>query len=219
MRKFIIISLFLISFSTAAYAEYSDMPSDWSYESMNWAVENGIINGSDGKINPDGYITRAEQAAVLARYARQNELFPDSAASYTYSDTDASDWFYEDVCYVSASNIMNGDGESFRPYDNVTREEAVSAMSRMLSIAENEGACEAFSDAGQISDWARGSVGAFAELGLVNGDGGEFRPHDAISRKEFVAVLFRCGGQEEEPPKRLEPVVDEDGSVWSPVYN
>ena len=39
MRKSIILSLFLLLFSVTAYAEYSDMPYDWSYESMSWAVE------------------------------------------------------------------------------------------------------------------------------------------------------------------------------------
>lgn len=61
MRKSIILSLFLLLFSVTAYAEYSDMPYDWSYESMSWAVESGIINGSDGKIYPDGYMTRADR--------------------------------------------------------------------------------------------------------------------------------------------------------------
>lgn len=218
MRKSIILSLFLLLFSVTAYAEYSDMPHDWSYESMSWAVESGIINGSDGKIYPDGYMTRAEQAAVLARYARQNELFAENGETYTYTDANESDWFYADVCYMSAANIMNGDGERFRPHDNVTREEAVAAMGRMLSIEEDEEACQTFSDIDEISDWARGCVGAFAELGLVNGDGGEFRPHDAISRKEFIAILYRCD-MRSDAAKHLEPVIDEDGSVWSPIYN
>ena len=151
MRKSIILSLFLLLFSVTAYAEYSDMPYDWSYESMSWAVENGIINGSDGKIYPDGYMTRAEQAAVLARYARQNELFAENGEAYTYTDADESDWFYADVCYMSAANIMNGDGERFRPHDNVTREEAVAAMGRMLSIEEDEEACQTFSDIDEIA--------------------------------------------------------------------
>ena len=85
-------------------------------------------------------------------------------------------------------------------------------------IEEDEEACQTFSDIDEISDWARGCVGAFADLGLVNGDGGEFRPHDDISRMEFIAILYRCD-MRSDAVIPLEPVIDEDGIVWSRIFN
>ena len=35
---------------------------------MAWAVENGILNGMDGKLAPKATATRAQSAAVLQRY-------------------------------------------------------------------------------------------------------------------------------------------------------
>ena len=35
---------------------------------MTWAVENGIINGSDGKLIPRNSATRAQIAAIVMRY-------------------------------------------------------------------------------------------------------------------------------------------------------
>lgn len=35
---------------------------------MRWAVDNGIIVGMDGKLNPEGWATRAQVAAVLMRF-------------------------------------------------------------------------------------------------------------------------------------------------------
>ena len=32
---------------------------------MQWAVANGIVNGSNGKLNPTGKVTRAEVAKML----------------------------------------------------------------------------------------------------------------------------------------------------------
>ena len=35
---------------------------------MRWAVGNGILNGENGQINPQGTATRAQVAAMVARY-------------------------------------------------------------------------------------------------------------------------------------------------------
>lgn len=42
--------------------------SDWATPAMQWAVENGLILGSDKSLNPQGNATRAEVAAILMRY-------------------------------------------------------------------------------------------------------------------------------------------------------
>lgn len=43
---------------------------DWAGTAMIWAVQNGIINGSYGRLNPLGHTTRSEAAAMLARFCR-----------------------------------------------------------------------------------------------------------------------------------------------------
>ena len=45
--------------------------SDWALDAMTWAVENGIITGSNGKLNPQNNATRAEVAAMLMRFIQQ----------------------------------------------------------------------------------------------------------------------------------------------------
>ena len=44
--------------------------SDWAVSAMNWAVGQGLINGMDGKLAPKGSATRAQTAAILARFCR-----------------------------------------------------------------------------------------------------------------------------------------------------
>lgn len=46
--------------------------SDYAAPAMNWAVENGLINGSDGKLLPKDSATRAQIAAILVRYLERN---------------------------------------------------------------------------------------------------------------------------------------------------
>ena len=42
--------------------------SPWATEAMSWMVMQGVINGMDGKLNPQGYSTRAQIAAMLQRF-------------------------------------------------------------------------------------------------------------------------------------------------------
>lgn len=41
---------------------------NWASNAMIWAVGNGIVNGSDGKLNPQGNALRSEAAAMLTRF-------------------------------------------------------------------------------------------------------------------------------------------------------
>ena len=43
--------------------------SPYANEAMQWAVSAGLINGMDGKLNPQGSATRAQVATMLMRYA------------------------------------------------------------------------------------------------------------------------------------------------------
>ena len=55
------------------YADYSKFTdsnkiSSFAKWGMNWAVGNKIVNGSNGKLNPQGTATRAEAAAMISNY-------------------------------------------------------------------------------------------------------------------------------------------------------
>ena len=44
--------------------------SAFASDAMQWCVNNGIINGMDGLLNPQGQATRAQVSAMFARYIR-----------------------------------------------------------------------------------------------------------------------------------------------------
>lgn len=44
--------------------------SPYAVEAMRWAVGAGIVNGMDGRLNPQGEATRAQMATMLMRYAK-----------------------------------------------------------------------------------------------------------------------------------------------------
>lgn len=51
----------------ATYADNAKV-STWARDAVNWAVANGLLNGSYGNLNPQGETTRAETAAILMRF-------------------------------------------------------------------------------------------------------------------------------------------------------
>ena len=53
-----------------AYPDAADV-SDWAVEAFNWAIDKGIIGGRDTSVlDPQGEATRAEAAAIIARFYR-----------------------------------------------------------------------------------------------------------------------------------------------------
>ncbi|MCB6694859.1 CocE/NonD family hydrolase [Agathobaculum butyriciproducens] len=54
---------------------FSDAASVRTYaaDAMQWAVANGIVNGSNGKLNPQDNATRAEVAAILMRFCEMSK--------------------------------------------------------------------------------------------------------------------------------------------------
>ena len=62
----------VIECDLTAYPDSSSV-SDWAAQAMAWAVDTGIIIGTGaGTLNPQGNATRAEVAAVLARFAEND---------------------------------------------------------------------------------------------------------------------------------------------------
>lgn len=53
--------------SLAAYPDRGSV-AGWAMEAMTWAVGQGLINGENGKLNPEGPVTRAQAAQLLVRF-------------------------------------------------------------------------------------------------------------------------------------------------------
>ena len=62
--------------------------SDWASEPLGWAVEAGIINGTDGnRLAPDGFATREQFAAIIERYDGSFKLkYNEPVFSKTYTE-------------------------------------------------------------------------------------------------------------------------------------
>lgn len=176
--------------STNAFAavpsDFSDFPTDWSASAMTHAVQNGLLNGSDGKILPKGLLTRAQMATMV------NRAFASSAKASLTSFTDMvpGAWHYNEMAKAVQMGVFQGADGKLSPDDPITREQAFAVLARAFGLADGSAAAlNKFSDGAQISSWAKGAVAALVEQGYVTGADGALNPQSNITRAEFAQVM------------------------------
>lgn len=176
--------------STNAFAavpsDFSDFPTDWSAPAMTHAVQNGLLNGSDGKILPKGLLTRAQMATMV------NRAFASSAKASLTSFTDMVPgvWHYDEMAKSVQMGAFQGADGKLSPNDPITREQAFAVLARAFGLADGKASSlDKFSDGAQVSSWARGAVAALVEQGYVTGANGALNPQSYITRAEFAQVM------------------------------
>ncbi len=217
--------MFLACTGYTAAAQFSDINGHWAQEQINEWAEKGLTGGyQDGTFKPNNEISRAEFVAMVNRaFAIANN----DQANTGFADIKHGKWYYEDVITAKVAGYIGGyaDG-TFKPDQTITRQEVAGIIIRLLQITPATGGLE-FSDAGQIPQWARDSVGAVAGAGLMRGmPDNTFAPTKSITRAEAVVSLDRAlayaNGESvtvEEtgpvPASAVEGVVTNDGKASS----
>lgn len=183
------IVLTMMASSMQTFAEdYLDMPTGWSNAAMTYAVNNGYIKGSNGKLNPQGLATRAQVASIFARVLK----LENKADLGSYTDVNASQWYYDDLAKAVDAGLFKGSDNKLRPNDNITREEVMAIIARAYDLSGENGNLSAFIDGSTVSSWAVNAVSALVENGIVNGSNGKLNPKTNITREEFAQLLYNC---------------------------
>jgi hypothetical protein len=117
----------------AAAALFSDVSaSHWAAGVIAYVKQQGLMVGdAAGAFNPNAAITRAEIAAIAARY-KQFMLATEDEGITAFTDI-TGHWAVLEIAANKQAGILNGyeDG-TFRPNGNLTRAEAVRVMNRMF---------------------------------------------------------------------------------------
>lgn len=169
-------------FSVAA-AAFSDLEAGhWAYDYVEELVANGVINGySDGTFRPGSNVTRAELAKMVTA-----QFGPSTPKTYT--DVDASQWYYEFVNNSGDYFITQGE---FFPTVFATREEVAYAVYKAASLSA-KGTAITFTDSAEIYADYQKAVIAASENGIINGyPDGSFGPKKNITRAEVAAIISR----------------------------
>ncbi|GIP51129.1 Ig-like domain-containing protein [Paenibacillus vini] len=171
-------------------ANISDISGHWAEASIKQAISDGIVTGyPDGTFKPGNTVTRAEFSVMLMNALNGQEPGTD----LTFTDkAEIGTWAKQAVSQAVQAGIISGyEKGSFRPNANITRAEMATMIAKALKLAAKENASTSFADDKGIPAWAKGSVAALKELGIVNGTGAnEFHPSSQTTRAEAVIVLI-----------------------------
>lgn len=192
----------------ASPEDFTDFPTDWSAAGLRSAVQNGLLNGSNGQINSSGLLIRAQMAAIVNRAFAARK----TADLSVYSDANTSAWYYNDLELAVAMRTFQGANGKLNPEAPITREEAFVVLARAFALEGGDtSVLNNYTDGASVSAWARSSVAALIENGYVNGANGKLNPKTSITRAEFAKVISEMASTYADADDSLSATVD--GSV------
>lgn len=192
----------------ASPEDFTDFPTDWSAAGLRSAVQNGLLNGSNGQINSPGLLIRAQMAAIVNRAFAARK----TANLSVYSDANTSAWYYNDLELAVAMRTFQGANGKLNPEAPITREEAFVVLARAFALESGDtSVLNNYTDGASVSAWARSSVAALIENGYVNGANGKLNPKTSITRAEFAKVISEMASTYADADDSLSVTVD--GSV------
>lgn len=170
----------------ASPEDFHDFPTDWSAAGLRRAVDNGLLNGANGRIDGAGLLTRAQMAAIINRAFAAKK----TADLSGYNDVSADAWYRSDLAAAVAMGTFQGANGQLNPERPITREEAFAVLARAFALESGSTASlNVFSDSASVSSWAADSAAALVENGYVNGANGALNPKSNITRAEFAKII------------------------------
>ena len=169
---------------------YGDTAGHWAESSIERWSGHGIIQGSNGQFDPNGQLTCAQLATILAKLLK----LP-AAKDAGFTDNTADAWYYDAINRCAAAGILNGNGDgTVTPEAPITRERAMVMLARALGIEPiRKPDLTKYTDAAQVSAYAQGYVAALIEAGIVGGvTADELAPQANINRASTVTILDRA---------------------------
>lgn len=166
---------------------FTDLPADhWAFDYITQLAIDDIISGYEDKtFKPNGYVTRAELAKMLAASFGLE-------GTAKYSDVN-NHW--ADTYISSVGKFVPVKDDKFRPNDEATRQDVAVALVNILDKTERMKLQESkltFDDMQMIDKEYVAHIGKAVSGGIISGYGdGTFRPQELITRAEVATMICR----------------------------
>lgn len=178
----------------SASKNFGDIDSvPWAKESILSLSSLGIINGVDNAtFNPKAYTYRSDFVLVITKL-----LGLDGKGENTFLDVADSAYYANAVSLASKFDIVRGSDGKFMPRNNITRQDVMVILSRVLEKAGklqkgDSSVLNGFGDSSNISNYAKDSVSDLVSMGIVKGDNNNMiNPKGYINRAEMAVLIDR----------------------------
>ena len=159
-------------------------------DAVDWAVENGITQGTDDThFSPDGICTRAQAVTFLWRAAGSPE--PETSAM-PFTDVPVGSYYYDAVLWAVENGITKGTSDTtFSPNMTCTRAQIVAFLWRSEK-SPAAGTANPFADVKSTAYYAVAVLWAVKENITKGTTNTTFSPNADCTRAQIVTFLWRC---------------------------
>ena len=172
--------------------------SDWFYDAVAYAYENGIMDGVGGnRFAPNSATTRAQLVTILYRLEGQ----PAVSGDLPFTDVEAGTWYTNAVGWAAQNGIVNGVGDdTFAPGNDLTREQLVTILYRYAESKGYDVSASAdlagYPDGEEIQAYAREAMAWAVAENIIRGmEDDTLKPAGNASRAQIATILMRfCEG-------------------------
>lgn len=177
---------------------FTDVSEDaWYYDAVAYAYENGLFTGTSATtFAPELTMSRAMFVQVLYSMAGKPEVTGD----VKFTDVDSDAWYYDAVVWAYQNGLAAGtSATTFAPYADVTREQAALQMQKYAEKNGEDVSSSAdlsgYTDAVQISDWAKDAVSWAVASGIMTGTSETtLAPQSNATRAQVAQILMAFDG-------------------------
>ena len=172
--------------------KFADMYGHWAMGTVNDCVERGLFNGTNAtRFSPNNKMTRAMLAVVLSRIEGNSG----DVSNLPFTDTPRDSWFSSAIAWAAEADIVKS-SDSFRPDDNITREEIADMLYRyaknknlIKSDASNK---LSFSDTDSVAAEYKEAIAFCVSAGIIKGyDDNTVKPSGEATRAEVATMVIR----------------------------
>lgn len=179
---------------------FTDTPA-WAQSAVNTLASRMILqNANAGAFRANEPISRAEVAEMVTRALG---ILTDKSGSSKFLDVTLTDWYFPSISIANEADIIRGyDDSTFKPDRNITRQEVMAIMSRVMTYlgstdnsnmttAQAESILSRFKDDNKVANWAKIDMAKCVSAGVVKGDDkGYLNPLDNLTRAEMSQLIY-----------------------------
>ncbi len=171
-----------------AALSFTDVKGKWFEMYVVKAINYGIVSGYDESnlFKPNNPVTRAEFCMMV-----NNAFELTEKTDIGFSDVESGKWYHEPIAIgINTGYILGYDDNTFKPNNNISRQEAAVIGERLLPYDTKVAKLEKYSDYGKVADWSYSAVQRIVERGYLGAyDDGKLHPADSLTRAQAVKII------------------------------